>query len=91
MKILEMNEISGEPQELKMRELAESQAGFTLVRSWEIDEDTRVFEWRSDRNHLSVECHFINEAADWETSTRAKNEAYTVLTTAYAILNNLEQ
>lgn len=87
MRILEWCE-AGDPQELTQEQWDAGEAEcpdcwkFT-GRVWQIDEDTRVFEYRSDRNMLSVKVELINEAA-WSESL---NEGYAVLTTAFHLLN----
>lgn len=86
--IIEMNEIGMELNECTQEEwdeIAKLEA-WTTKRIWEIDEDTRIVEQRSDRNHLSVVGYFINEAENREKL----DEARTCVYTAFHILNNPE-
>jgi hypothetical protein len=78
-----LDEIMGEVIATEDEVVTTPSPGWELKRSWEIDEDTRIFEWRSDRNHLSVECHVKGEA----DSREKVGEAITCLVTAFTILN----
>ena len=84
MRVFEINEIGDEMQEHD--EPIANTGAFVIKRSWQIGENTRIFEFRSDRNHLSVEIHGINEDASRENALSLQQS----LLTAYTILSHPE-